>query len=104
MIQLEALYNILTEFEIPRKLVGLIKMFLNETYSTVHIGKNLSERFSYSELIETRRCFITIVFQLGFGLCHQEGPRKPGRTKPTIEIQTFVRFPLIPDDEGSTHL
>jgi hypothetical protein len=37
-----ALYNILIEFGIPRKLVGLIKMCLNETYSRVRIGKNLS--------------------------------------------------------------
>jgi hypothetical protein len=42
----EALYNILIEFGIPRKLVGLIKMCLHETYSRVHIGKNLSDKFS----------------------------------------------------------
>jgi hypothetical protein len=42
MIQLrEGLYNILTGFGIARKLAGLIKMCLNETYSTVHTGKNL---------------------------------------------------------------
>jgi hypothetical protein len=35
----EVLYNILTEFGIPRKLIGLIKMCLNETYSAVYIGK-----------------------------------------------------------------
>jgi hypothetical protein len=29
----------------PRKLVALIKMRLNETYSTVHTGKNLSDKF-----------------------------------------------------------
>jgi hypothetical protein len=40
------LYNILIEFGIPRKLVELIKMCLNETYSTVHIGKNLSDKFT----------------------------------------------------------
>jgi hypothetical protein len=34
-VRREVLYNILTEFGIPRKLVGLIKMCLNETYSTV---------------------------------------------------------------------
>jgi hypothetical protein len=32
-------------FGIPRKLVGLIKMCLNETYSRVHLGKNLSDKF-----------------------------------------------------------
>jgi hypothetical protein len=40
----EVIYNILIKFEIPRKLVGLIKMCLNETYSTVHIGKNLPDK------------------------------------------------------------
>jgi hypothetical protein len=42
----DALYNILIEFGIPRKLVGLIKMCLNETYSRVHKGKNLSDKFT----------------------------------------------------------
>jgi hypothetical protein len=43
-VRREVLYNILTEFGIPKKLVGLIKMCLNETYSTVCIGKNLSDK------------------------------------------------------------
>jgi hypothetical protein len=38
----EALYKILTEFGISRNLVGLIKMCLNETYSTIRTGKNLT--------------------------------------------------------------
>jgi hypothetical protein len=38
-VRREELYNILIEFGIPRKLVGLIKMCLNETYSRVCIGK-----------------------------------------------------------------
>jgi hypothetical protein len=42
----ETLYNILIEFEIPRKLAGLIKMCLNETYSRVRVGKYLSDKFS----------------------------------------------------------
>jgi hypothetical protein len=40
------LYSVLIEFGIPRKLDGLIKMCLNETCSTVHIGKNLSDKSS----------------------------------------------------------
>jgi hypothetical protein len=39
------LYNILLEFGIPKKLVRLIKMCLNETYSKVRIGKLLSDKF-----------------------------------------------------------
>jgi hypothetical protein len=46
-IRREVLYNILTEFEIPRKLAGLIKMCLNETYSAVRTGKNLSDKFLF---------------------------------------------------------
>jgi hypothetical protein len=32
-VRREVLYNFLIEFGIPRKLVGLIEMYLNETYS-----------------------------------------------------------------------
>jgi hypothetical protein len=41
----EVLYNILIQFGVPMKLVRLIKMCLNETYSKVHIGKHLSDSF-----------------------------------------------------------
>jgi len=44
-VRREALYNILIEFGIPKKLVRLIKMCLAETYSRVRVGKNLSEIF-----------------------------------------------------------
>jgi hypothetical protein len=44
-VRREALYNILIEFGIPRKLVGFIKMCLNENYSTVHIDKYQSGAF-----------------------------------------------------------
>jgi len=39
------MYNILTEFGITMKLIRLIKMYLNETYSTVQVGKNFSDKF-----------------------------------------------------------
>jgi sorting nexin-29 len=41
----EVLYSILIEFGIPRKLVALIQMCLNETYSTVRIAKYQSDKF-----------------------------------------------------------
>jgi sorting nexin-29 len=44
-IKREVLYNILLESGIPKKLVRLIKMCLNETYSKVRVGKLLSDTF-----------------------------------------------------------
>jgi hypothetical protein len=39
------LYNTLTEFGVPMKIVRLIKMCLNETYNKVYIGIQLSDGF-----------------------------------------------------------
>ena len=44
-VRREVLYNILMEFGVPKKLVRLIKMCLNETYNRFRIGKNLSDIF-----------------------------------------------------------
>ena len=44
-VRREVLYKILIECDIPRKLVRLIKMSLTETYSSVRVGKNVSDRF-----------------------------------------------------------
>jgi hypothetical protein len=46
-VRREVLYSIVIEFGIPRKLVGLIKICLNETYSRVSIDKNLSDKFPF---------------------------------------------------------
>jgi hypothetical protein len=43
-IRREVLYNLIA-LGIPMKLAKLIKMCLNETYSTAHIGKHLSDMF-----------------------------------------------------------
>jgi len=39
-VRRNVLYNILIEFGVSMKLVRLIKMCLNETYSKVRVGKN----------------------------------------------------------------
>jgi hypothetical protein len=44
-VRTEVLYNIFIKFCIPRRLVRLIKMCLNETYSKIRIGKHISDAF-----------------------------------------------------------
>jgi hypothetical protein len=44
-VRREVLYNILIESDIRMELVMLVKMCLNETYSTVRVGKHLSDTF-----------------------------------------------------------
>jgi hypothetical protein len=44
-VKREILYNILIQCGIPRKLVVLTKICLNEEYSTVPTGKSLSDKF-----------------------------------------------------------
>jgi hypothetical protein len=57
-VRREVLYNILTEFGVPAKLVRLIKMCLNEMYSKVHIGKpllfNSASEYAISNAKENR--------------------------------------------------
>jgi hypothetical protein len=51
-VRRKVLYNILTEFGAPIKLVWLIKMCLIETYSKVGIYKQLSNSFPIQNAIK----------------------------------------------------
>ena len=46
-VRKEVLYNIAIEFGILMKLIRLIKMCLNETYSRAWVGKNLCGMFPF---------------------------------------------------------
>jgi hypothetical protein len=64
-VRREVLYNILIEFGVPMKLVRLIKMCLNETYSKVGIGKHLSNSFLIQNGLKQgmlyHHCFSTLL-------------------------------------------
>jgi hypothetical protein len=56
-VKMKVLYNIFIEFGITRKPVWLIKMCLNETYTTVIIGKNMSDRFPIQNDLKTETLY-----------------------------------------------
>jgi hypothetical protein len=63
-VKRELLYNILTEFGIPMKLVRLIKMCLNEACSEVYICKTLSDTFPFQNGLKQRDALLPLVFNL----------------------------------------
>jgi sorting nexin-29 len=61
-VRIEVLYNILLEFGIPKKLVRLIKMCLNETYSKVRMGKLLSDKFPIQNSMKQGNALSSLLF------------------------------------------
>jgi hypothetical protein len=51
-VRREVLYKIPIEFWVPMKLVRLIKMCLNKTYSKILIGKHLPDNFSIQNVLK----------------------------------------------------
>jgi hypothetical protein len=61
-IKREILYNNLLEFGIPKKIVRIIKMCLNETYSKVCIGKLLSDKFPIQNGLKYGDALLALLF------------------------------------------
>jgi hypothetical protein len=61
-VRREALYNILTKFGIPMNLFRLMKMCLNETYSKVSTGKNLSDAFPIQNGLKHGDALLLLLF------------------------------------------
>jgi len=63
-IRREVLYNILIEFDIPLKLVRLIKTCLNVNYNRVQVGKYLSDMFSVKSGLKQGDALSSLLFYL----------------------------------------
>jgi hypothetical protein len=61
-VRREVMFNILIEFVIPRKLVRLIKMGVNETYISVEVGKHLSDMFHIRNGLEQEDALLPLLF------------------------------------------
>jgi hypothetical protein len=58
----EVLYNILIEFGVPMKLVGLSEICLHETYSKVRIGKHLCDNFPIQNGLNQGDALLSLIF------------------------------------------
>jgi hypothetical protein len=56
------LYNILIEFQVPKKLATLIKVRLHETQSKARIGKHLSENVPIENGIKRADALTSMLF------------------------------------------
>jgi sorting nexin-29 len=65
-VRREILHSILVEFGIPRKLVGLSQMCLNETYGTVGIGNYQSDKFRIQIGLKQVESLSELLFNFAF--------------------------------------
>jgi hypothetical protein len=61
-VKREVLYSILLQLGIHKKLVRLIKMYLNEIYSKVHAGKHLSDTFPVQNGLKQVDALLPLLF------------------------------------------
>ena len=102
-VRREVLCNILIEFGIPMKLVRLIKMCLNEKYTRVRVGKNLSDIFPIRNGVKQADALSPLLFNfaLEYGIRSvqviQDGLKLNGR------YQILVYTNNVNILEGSLH-
>jgi hypothetical protein len=61
-VRREVLYNIVIEFRASMKLLRMIKMCLNETYSKVRVGKHWSDNFPIHNCIKQGHALSPLLF------------------------------------------
>ena len=66
-IKREVLYNILTEFGTPMKLVRLIKLYWTETYSRALVGRDLFYMFRIRNGLKQGDALLPLLFNFALG-------------------------------------